>query len=50
MQNTKEGEFNRNGLNNKCPQLERKRGRGLHQQIWDKQVGQGGLAQAAHFD
>ena len=50
MQNTKEGEFKRNGLNNKCPQLEKKRGRGLHQQIWDKQVGQGGLAQAAHFD
>lgn len=24
--------------------------RGLHQQIWDKQVGQGGLAQAAKFD
>lgn len=24
--------------------------RGLHQQIWDKQVGQGSLAQAANFD
>lgn len=24
MQNTEEGEFKRNGLNNKCPQLEKK--------------------------
>lgn len=56
MQNTEEGEFKRNGLNNKCSQLEKKnveekkRRRGLHQQIWDKQVGQRGLAQAANFD
>lgn len=46
MQNTEKGEFKRNGLNNKCPQLEKnmyeKRGEGgLHQQIWDKQVGRG---------
>lgn len=45
MQNTEEGEFKRNGLNNKCPQLEKnmyeKREGGLHQQIWDKQVGRG---------
>lgn len=25
MQNTAEGEFKRNGLNNKCPQLEKKK-------------------------
>lgn len=54
MHNTEEREFKRNGLNNKCPQLEKKnvgkKGRGLHQQIWDKQVGQGGLAQPANFD
>lgn len=54
MQNTEEREFKRNGLNNKCPQLEKKKLK-KRESTASADLGQtsrtgGCLAQAANFD